>query len=86
MIFRAAARYMKKSKNFVRKWLNRYKEARNIDNLPDRIETRVTTEKKDKVMAKFLERTLIYLYFVPNSKSFRQKSNECKPEDNRTLF
>ena len=32
----AAAKYMKKSKSFVQKWVQRYNVAKNVDDLPER--------------------------------------------------
>lgn len=40
------ARYMKKSKDFVRKWLNRYKEVGNVDDFPERGKRSVSLQKK----------------------------------------
>jgi len=47
---------MKKSKDFVRKWVNRYKQVKNVDDLPERGKTRVITKKQDKIIIKFFEK------------------------------
>lgn len=60
MSFSAAARYMKKSKNFIRKWVNRYKEVKNVDDLPERGKMRVTTKKQDKMIVKLFEKHPTY--------------------------
>lgn len=60
MSFSAAARYMKKSKDFVRKWVNRYKEVKNVDDLPERGKTRVTTKKQDKMIVQLFEKHPTY--------------------------
>lgn len=43
-----AAKYMKKSKTFVNKWVNRYLEAKHVDDLPERGKTRKTSSTVDK--------------------------------------
>jgi len=55
MSFSAVAWYMKKSKDFVRKWINRYKQIKNVDDLPERRKTRVTTKKQGKIIIKLFE-------------------------------
>ncbi|KOX73116.1 Histone-lysine N-methyltransferase SETMAR [Melipona quadrifasciata] len=44
MTVRTAAKYLRKSPQFVDKWLQRYKETKCVDDLPDRGSKRVTTE------------------------------------------
>lgn len=46
----AAAKYMKKSKAFINKWVNRYLEVKNVDDLPGRGSTQKTTNKEDKLI------------------------------------
>lgn len=36
MFHAAAAKYMRKSKSFVSKWVKRYKETKTVDDLPER--------------------------------------------------
>lgn len=43
-----AAKYMKKSKTFVTKWVKRYLETKNVDDLPDRGKTKKTSSAEDK--------------------------------------
>lgn len=54
--FSAAAHYMKKSKDFVTKWVNRYKEIGNVDDFPERGKKRSTTKREDNWIIKlFME-------------------------------
>lgn len=43
-----AAKYMKKSKSFVTKWVNRYSVTKHVDDLPERGTTRKTSSAEDK--------------------------------------
>lgn len=56
MSYKAAAKYMHKSEDFVRKWVIRYKEQNNVDDLPERGKTRGTSKKEDKVIFKLFQR------------------------------
>lgn len=53
--YSAAARYMKKSPEFVRKWVNRYKAVKNVDDFEERGKTRKTSKKEDKIILKTFE-------------------------------
>lgn len=46
----AAAKYMQKSKQFVSKWVNRFKEVKNVDDFPNRGSVGVVTEKQEKLI------------------------------------
>ncbi|XP_018398950.1 PREDICTED: uncharacterized protein LOC108776745 [Cyphomyrmex costatus] len=46
----AAAKYMQKSKQFVSKWVKRYKEVKNVDDYPNRGSVGVVSEKDEKVI------------------------------------
>ena len=41
MFYTAAAKYIKKSKSFVKKWVKRYKANKTVDDLPERGKSRV---------------------------------------------
>lgn len=56
MSYGAAAKYMKKSKAYVSKWVKRYLEVKNVDDLPDRGFTPKTTKKEDKMILKVFEK------------------------------
>jgi len=45
----AAAKYMKKSKTYVNKWVKRYSDVKNVDDLSDR-SVQKTTLKEDKMI------------------------------------
>lgn len=44
---RSAAEYLHKSQEFVNKWIQRYKDAKCVDDLPDRGPKRTTTARED---------------------------------------
>lgn len=67
MSFSAAARYMKKSKDFVRKWVNRYKQEKNVDDLPNREDVRYYRKAGQNDRQAFREAS--YLYFATGSKN-----------------
>jgi len=46
MSYKAAAKYMKKSKTYVNKWVKHYFNVKNIDDLPDCGSVQKTTKKK----------------------------------------
>ncbi|EFN89470.1 hypothetical protein EAI_06071 [Harpegnathos saltator] len=50
MSYQTAAKYMKKSKTFVSKWMNRCVEVKNVDDLPERGSIQKTTDKEDKLI------------------------------------
>jgi len=52
MSFAAASRYMGKSVSFVKKWVQRYNDVKNVDDLPERGTRRSTSEKNDKAILK----------------------------------
>lgn len=50
MSFAQAAKYMKKTKQFVHKWVKRYKEFKTVDDLPERGKIRKTSKKEDTLI------------------------------------
>ena len=46
----AAAKYMQRSKQFVSKWVNRFKDVKNVDDFPNRGSVGVVSEKDEKVI------------------------------------
>ena len=56
MSYAAAAKYIKKSKSFAKKWVERYKANKTVDDLPERGKSRATTSKQDKAIIKLFER------------------------------
>lgn len=46
----AAAKYMQKSKQFVSKWVNRFKEVKNVDDFPNRGSVGAMSEKDEKMI------------------------------------
>lgn len=46
----SAAKYLKKSKAFVNKWVERYQDTKTVDDLPERGMTRKTTKQQDKII------------------------------------
>ncbi|CAK9823987.1 hypothetical protein ANTRET_LOCUS2226 [Anthophora retusa] len=50
MSVRNAAKYLHKSREFVNKWVQRYKETNCVDDLPDRGSKRATTKRDDKAI------------------------------------
>ncbi|KYN06543.1 hypothetical protein ALC62_02622 [Cyphomyrmex costatus] len=55
MSYAVAGRYMKKSEGFVRKWVKRYNETKNVDDLPER-----GTKKDDKTNLNAQKMNMIY--------------------------
>lgn len=55
-----AARYMAKSEAFVRKWVKRYKESKDVDDLPDRGKARATTPQVDKMIVNLFKNNSSY--------------------------
>lgn len=51
----SAAKYMKKSESFVKKWVKRYIEVGNVDDLPERGSSQVTTEKQDRAILRLFQ-------------------------------
>ena len=47
---KAAAKYIRKSKAFVKKWVQQYLEIGNVDDLPERGLSRATTTKENKAI------------------------------------
>ena len=56
MSYTAAAKYVKKSKSFVKKWVERCEANKTVDDLPERGKSRATTSKQDKAIIKLFER------------------------------
>lgn len=52
-MYESAGRYMKKSEGFVRKWVKRYNETKNINDLPEHGIRRSTTKTDDKTIKIF---------------------------------
>lgn len=52
----AAAKYMGKSKSFVRKWVQRYKETKTVDDLPERGSIGKVSPKADKMIVNLFSR------------------------------
>ena len=50
LTYKAAAKYIRKSEAFVKKWVQRYLEVGNVDDLPERGLSRATTTKEDKAI------------------------------------
>lgn len=51
----AAAKAIKKSETFVRKWVNKFKSARNVVDMPGRGLFRPTTPKEDKTILRLFQ-------------------------------
>ena len=56
MPYTAAAKYIKKSKSFVKKWVECFKANKTVADLPERGKSRATTSKQDKAIIKLFER------------------------------
>lgn len=56
MSYTAAAKYMKKSKTFISKWVKRYLEVKNVDDLPNRGTKSKTTKTEDKLILREFEK------------------------------
>lgn len=54
--FTSAAKYMHKSTRFVKKWVNRYKETKNVDDFPNRGLKRKTDTREDKMIFRLFEK------------------------------
>ena len=50
LLYLAAAKVLQKSKHFVQMWVKRYRDTKTIDDLPERGETRATSNKEDKAI------------------------------------
>ncbi|KOC58939.1 hypothetical protein WH47_01219 [Habropoda laboriosa] len=50
MSVRDAAKYLRKSREFVNKWVQRYKETKCVDDHPDRGSKRAAARREDKVI------------------------------------
>lgn len=50
MSYKVAAKYMRKSEPCIKRWVNRYFEVGNVDNLPDRWLDQPTTTKKMQII------------------------------------
>lgn len=57
-----AAKYMNKSKAFVNKWVKRYSETKNVDDLPERGKTKSTSSAENKrILQIFMKNPLLSL-------------------------
>ncbi|KOC58711.1 hypothetical protein WH47_05254 [Habropoda laboriosa] len=56
MSFAAASRYMGKSVSFIKKWVKRYEDVKNVDDLPERGKRCSTSEKDDKAILRIFEK------------------------------
>lgn len=56
MSYAAAAKYIKKSRAFVEKWVQRFKELKNVDDLPDRGSIEKVTKKNEKLIVALFSR------------------------------
>ena len=54
--YSAAAKVLKKSKNFVQMWVERYRETKTVDDLPEKGETRATSSKEDRMIVALYKR------------------------------
>lgn len=71
MSFAATSRYMGKPVSFVKKWVKRYNDVKNVDNLPERSMRRSTSEKNDKAILKI---------FAKNPRCFLWKAKLSKKD------
>ncbi|XP_018359900.1 PREDICTED: uncharacterized protein LOC108759087, partial [Trachymyrmex cornetzi] len=53
--YKAAAKYIRKSEAFVKKWVQRYLEVGNVDDLPERGLSRATTTKENKAILRLFQ-------------------------------
>ena len=51
--YSAAAKVLKKSKHFVKMWVERYRDTKTADGLPGKGETRATSSKEDKMIVNY---------------------------------
>ena len=51
-----AAKVLRKSKAFVQKWVKRFTEVGNVDDLPERGRARATTSKQDEMIVRLFRR------------------------------
>lgn len=56
MSYAAAAKYMRKSKAFICKWVQRYKQTKTVDDLPERGSIGKVSPKADKMIVKLFSR------------------------------
>ena len=66
MSYTAAAEYIKKSKWFVKKWVERYKANKTIDDLPEKGKSQATTSKQRFWVFRALHRELECSENAPN--------------------
>ena len=59
MSFALASRYMGKSVSFVKKWVKRYNNTKNVDDLPERGMRRSTSKENDKAILKIFAKNLM---------------------------
>lgn len=53
--YKSAAKYMKKSESFVKKWVKRYLDVGNVDDLPERGSSRVTTKNQNRAIVRLFQ-------------------------------
>ncbi|XP_020296123.1 uncharacterized protein LOC109861050 [Pseudomyrmex gracilis] len=56
MSYATAAKYMKKSKTYVSKWVKRYSEVENVDDLENRGSAQKTTKREDNMILQVFEK------------------------------
>jgi len=56
MSYEVAIKYMKKSKTFVSKWVKRYSDIKNVDDLSNHGSVQKTMKKKDEVILRVFEK------------------------------
>ena len=54
--FSSAAKYMHKSVQFIKKWVNRFKKTKNVDEFPNRGLKRKTDTRQDKIIFRLFEK------------------------------
>ncbi|KAG6452269.1 hypothetical protein O3G_MSEX007545 [Manduca sexta] len=57
LTYKSAAKHIKKSESFVKKWVKRFSEVGNVDDLPERGSSRVTTEQEDRAIIRLFQNT-----------------------------
>ncbi|KOX80310.1 hypothetical protein WN51_07975 [Melipona quadrifasciata] len=58
MTVRTAAKYLRKSPQFVDHWVQRYKETKCVDGLPNRGSKRVITKSEDRAIMRLYSKNL----------------------------
>lgn len=101
LTYKADAKYMRKSKAFVKTWVKRYMEVRNVDDLPERGRLRVKTTKEDKTILRLfqdlpglslrcgqikLRKKGIYVSHDSKSPAWKKRVFSINFEDNGDIF